>query len=219
MDIAGYIDHTVLKPFTTEDDITQLCNEASIYGFAAVCLPPYFVRHARIQLQDTGVKVSTVIGFPFGYNATRSKTEEIKEAIADGADELDMVINLSAVKTGDWDFLEHEIERCTTLVHNANKTLKLIVESGLLTDAELISCCALVRSHKADFIKTSTGFAETGATVHAVEIMRRHLPENIFIKASGGIRSFAFAKELIDAGATRIGCSASIKILEESKTA
>jgi len=217
MNIASYIDHTILKPTTTEDDIIKLCNEANIYGFAAVCVPPNYVRLAKLQLQDTAVKIATVIGFPFGYSSTRSKIEEIKEAIADGADELDMVINLASVKNGDWDFLDNEIERCTSIVHTSGKVLKLIVESGVLTDAELISCCALVRSNKVDFIKTSTGYAETGATVHAVALMRQHLPSGIFIKASGGIRTFAFAEELISAGANRLGCSASVKILEESK--
>lgn len=218
MNIAGYIDHTVLKPTTTEDDVIKLCNEASIYGFVAVCVPPHYVHFAKLQLQDTAVKIATVIGFPFGYSSTRSKIEEIKEAIADGADELDMVINLAAVKNGDWDFLDNEIERCTSIVHASQKVIKLIVESGELTDAELISCCALVRSNKVDFIKTSTGYASTGATLHAVQLMRQHLPTSIFIKASGGIRSFSFAKELIEAGATRLGCSASVSILEESKS-
>lgn len=216
MNIASYIDHTALKPTTTEDDIIRLCKEATIYGFAAVCVPPHYIRTAKLELQDTSVKVATVIGFPFGYSTTRSKMEEIREAIAEGADELDMVINLAAVKNGDWDFLENEVERCTTLVHSSQKIIKLIVESGVLTDAELISCCALVRSHKVDFIKTSTGYAETGATVHAVQLMRQHLPETTLIKASGGIRSYAFAQELIAAGANRLGCSASVQILEES---
>lgn len=219
MNIASYIDHTILKPTTTEDDIIKLCNEANVYGFVAVCVPPHYVRFAKIQLQDTAVKIATVVGFPFGYNNTRAKIEEIKQAIADGTDELDMVINLAAVKNGDWDFLENEIENCTSVVHSSGKMMKLIVESGNLTDAELISCCALIRAHKVDFIKTSTGYAETGATLHAVKLMRQHLPSGTFIKASGGIRSFSFAKELINAGANRIGTSSGVKILEESKTA
>ncbi|MBS1777641.1 MAG: deoxyribose-phosphate aldolase [Bacteroidetes bacterium] len=218
MNIATFIDHTILKPTTTTEEITKLCEDAKLYGFAAVCVPPYFVRQAKLLLQDTSVKVATVIGFPFGYSSTRSKLEEIKEALADGVDEVDMVINLAALKSGDWEYVEHETERCVALTHASNKVLKLIVESGILTDLELAGCCAIVRSTKADFIKTSTGYADQGATLHAVQLMRHHLPSNIFIKASGGIRDFAFAKELIDAGANRIGCSASIKILEESKT-
>jgi deoxyribose-phosphate aldolase len=216
MNISAYIDHTLLKATTTQDEVVKLCQEATVYGFAAVCVPPGYVHSARLHLQDTSVKTATVIGFPLGYSSTRSKIEEIKEALADGADELDIVINLTAVKNGNWDFLDKEIGQCVSIIHAANKVMKLIVESGELTDAELISCCALVRAHKVNFIKTSTGYAATGATVHAVEIMREHLPASISIKASGGIRSFAFAKELIDAGATRLGCSASIKILEES---
>lgn len=216
MNIAVYIDHTILKPTTTKDDVLKLCQEAAVYGFAAVCVPPNYVHLAKIHLQETGVKIATVIGFPFGYSSTRSKMEEIKQALADGADELDVVINLTAIKNGDWDFLDKEVEQCVGAIHAANKVMKLIVESGELTDAELISCCALVRAHKVNFIKTSTGYAATGATSYAVKIMREHLPISISIKASGGIRSFAFAKELIEAGATRLGCSASIKILEES---
>ena len=219
MNLASYIDHTLLKPTATRDEIIHLCREATLYGFAAVCVPPGYVRTAKLELQDTSVKVATVIGFPFGYSSTRAKMEEIREAIADGADELDMVINLTAVKNGDWDYLEAEIERCVSTIHASRKVLKLIVESGLLTDAELISCCALVRAHKVDFIKTSTGYAETGATVEAVRVMRQHLPEYILIKASGGIRTLAFARELIDAGASRLGCSAGIRILEEGKQA
>lgn len=216
MNIASYIDHTILKPTTTLADIAQLCREAAEYRFAAVCVPPGYIREAKIQLQETEVKIATVIGFPFGYNSTRSKMEEIKEALADGADELDMVINLTAVKNNDWDTLDKEIESCVSIIHASGKIMKLIVESGILTKDELISCCALVRSHKVDFIKTSTGYAETGATPEAVKTMRAHLPETVSIKASGGIRTFSFAKELIEAGANRIGCSSSVKIVEES---
>lgn len=219
MNIAAYIDHTILKPTTTDADITRLCREAASFGFAAVCVPPYYVHAAKVKLQDTGVKIATVVGFPFGYSSTAAKVEEIKQALSEGADELDMVINLAALKNADWAFLEQEVGRCTEIVHTAGKVLKLIVESGVLTDEEIIRCCTLVRANRVDFIKTSTGYAAVGATVHAVELMRQHLPDSVFIKASGGIRSFVFAKELIEAGANRLGCSAGIQILEESKTA
>lgn len=216
MNIATYIDHTLLKPTASQADIAQLCNEAKQYGFAAVCVPPVYVRLAKILLQDTAVKIATVIGFPFGYCTTTAKIEEIKNAIVDGADELDMVINLTAVKNEDWEYLDKELTLCTNLTHAAQKKIKIIVESGLLSEAELISCCALVRSCKADYIKTSTGYADKGATVEAVRVMRTHVSADTGIKASAGIRTFAFAKELIDAGATRIGTSAGLQIVADS---
>jgi deoxyribose-phosphate aldolase len=161
--------------------------------------------------------LATVIGFPLGYNTTAAKLEEINQAIADGADELDIVHNVLAVKAGDWLYLEAETRACIQLAHSAGKRIKIIVESGVLTDDELEKCCALYVQLRPDFLKTSTGYAETGATIHAVRLMRAHLPANIDIKASGGIRNFKFAKELIDAGATRLGCSASVDIVKEGK--
>lgn len=217
MNIASYIDHTVLKPDTIRQDIRKLCNEALEYQFAAVCVPPYYIRTAKEILKDSPVKTATVIGFPFGYSSTASKIQEVKNALEDGAEELDVVHNLAALKNGDWNYLEKEIGACLKPVKEAGKRIKIIVESGLLNDEELVQCCKLYAGSGVDFIKTSTGYAEKGASVHAVEIMRENLPGNISIKASGGIRSFSFAKELIEAGANRLGCSASIKILEESK--
>lgn len=219
MNIASYIDHTILKPETTIADIEKLCGEAIAAGFKAVCVPPYYVALAKKLLAGSDVKLATVIGFPFGYSSTDSKLSEIDQAIADGADELDMVINIAAVKNDEWDFLDAEIGACTRAIHDKGRIIKLIVESGILTEQELVSCCTLVWENKVDFIKTSTGYAAVGATVAAVQTMRRLLPEPIGIKASGGIRTFAFAKELIEAGATRIGCSASLQILAESKAA
>lgn len=216
MNIASFIDHTLLKPTATNADIEQLCAEADEHRFAAVCVPPVYVRLAKIHLQETSVHIATVIGFPFGYSVTTAKLEEIKTALSDGADELDLVINLTAVKNADWAYLDKELALCTTLAHAARKKIKIIVESGMLSEAELISCCALVRACKADYIKTSTGYADKGATLEAVRIMRAHLPATVGIKASAGIRTFAFAKELIGAGATRIGTSAGLQILRES---
>ena len=217
--IAPYIDHTILKPTTTEAEVKTLCEQAAQYNFAAVCVPPVYVRRARKFLHRTEVKVATVIGFPLGYNEMEVKALEIADAIDDGADELDMVQNLTAVKNADWGCLEKEIIAALVPIHQSGKKIKIIVESGLLTDEELIKCCSIYGQFNVDFLKTSTGFAETGATVHAVQLMRANLPEKIAIKASGGIRNFAFAKELIDAGATRIGCSASVQIFNESREA
>jgi len=214
--IASYIDHTILKPTTTISDIEKLCGEAKQYSFAAVCVPPYYVKLAKDLLTGTPVKIATVIGFPFGYSNIAAKQLEITQALKDGADELDIVHNIAALKNGQWALLEEEIGSCTRLVHHAGKKIKVIIESGELTDAEIIACCAHYAPLGIDFAKTSTGYASSGASVHAVRLMREHLPSHIEIKASGGIRSFAAAQEMIAAGATRIGCSASVQIVREA---
>lgn len=212
LNIAGYIDHTVLKPTTLPADIEKLCNEALQFGFAAVCVPPHYVKTARSLTQGSAVATATVIGFPFGYSCISAKVEEVKKAIADGADELDIVINLCALKSADWDYLSAEITACLQPIRLHRKIIKVIIESGILTDEEIIGCCDLYAKHKVDFMKTSTGYAEHGASIHAIQLMRAQLPAEIQIKASGGIRTFAFAEELIAAGATRIGASASVAI-------
>lgn len=213
MNIASHIDHTVLKPTTLIADIEQLSAEATEYKFAAVCVPPNFVSLAKQLTQNAAVKTATVIGFPFGYSSIASKVEEINQAIKDGADELDIVINISALFNNDFDYLSKEIVTCLQPIRLNRKVVKVIIESGILLDNTIIDCCNLYARHKVDFMKTSTGYAEKGASVHAVALMRAHLPEDINIKASGGIRTFAFAKELIEAGATRIGASASVAIV------
>lgn len=217
MNIAAYIDHTVLSPTTTQEDVAKLCVEAIEASFAAVCVPPYYVKQAADIVKGTPVHVATVIGFPFGYSHTDAKLREIETAMHDGATELDIVHNLAALKNGDWAYLRHEINVCIQRIHHAGNRLKLIVESGVLSEHELETCCAVYQEFPLDFMKTSTGYAATGATIDAVQTMRRLLPAAMQIKASGGIRSFEFARELILAGATRLGCSASMKILEESK--
>lgn len=216
MNVASYIDHTILKPTTLLADVESLCKEAVENNMAAVCVPPLFVKQAKLLVQNSNVKVATVIGFPFGYSAIEAKLAEILLAIVDGADELDMVINISALKNNDWQYLAGELNAVLPIIRSKKKVLKVIIESGLLTDDEIIKCCDLYGIAGVDFMKTSTGYAETGATVHAVKLMRKHLADAIKIKASGGIRTFTFVKELIDAGADRIGCSSSIKILQES---
>ncbi len=217
MNIAAYIDHTILKPTTTNEEVMTLCQEALKFQFAAVCVPPNFVALAKSLLTNSEVKVATVIGFPFGYSNTAAKLAEINQAIEDGADELDMVHHLAALKNKDWQLVEADVKACTEACHRQGKFIKVIVESGLLTDKELIVCCNRYQHYSIDFMKTSTGYAAVGATSHAVEIMRAHLPETISIKASGGIRNFSFAQELIQAGANRLGCSASVAIAKESQ--
>lgn len=215
MNIASYIDHTILKPATLISDIERVCSEALQYGFAAVCVPPPFVSKARQLTENSNVKTATVIGFPFGYSAIEAKLAETVLAITDGADELDMVINITALKNGDWMYLANEINHILPVVKHHNKVMKLIIESGILTDDEIIKCCGLYGPTGVDFLKTSTGYAEKGATVAAVQLMRKELPAHVAIKASGGIRDYTFAKELIDAGATRLGCSASVAIVQQ----
>lgn len=214
MQVNQYIDHTILKPTTLVADIDKVCVEATKYGFAAVCVPPPFVRQAKKMTGGTGVKVATVIGFPFGYSAIEAKLAEILLAMVDGADELDVVINLIALKNNDWQYLANEINHILPVIHGKGKAVKIIIESGILTDEEIIKCCELYGVAGIDYLKTSTGYAEKGASVHAVQLMKKHLPSNVQIKASGGIRTYEFASELVAAGATRLGCSASVAIAE-----
>ena len=217
MNIASYIDHTILKPTTLISDIEKLCNEAKQYKFAAVCVPPNFVKKAKELTKDSSVKVATVIGFPFGYSAIEAKIAEILLAIVDGADELDVVINISAIKNNDWEYLANEINHIMPIIKQKNKAIKIIIESGVLTDDEIIKCCELYGTAGIDYLKTSTGYAEKGASVHAVELFKKHLPAGVQIKASGGIRDYDFAKQLVDAGAMRLGCSAGVAIVNGEK--
>ncbi len=216
---SRYIDHTILKPTTTLEDIKKCCMEAVEYDFAAVCVPPPFVKIAKTFVGGTPTKVATVTGFPFGYSAIEAKVAETVLTIIDEADEVDMVVNILAIRNGDWTYLEKEIATIMPLVRNRQRLIKVIIESGILLEEEIIRCCELYARYGVDFVKTSTGYAEKGASVEAVALMRKHLPANIQIKASGGIRTFAFAQELIAAGATRIGASASVEIMKQAAAA
>ena len=219
MNIASYIDHTILKQTTGKNDVATVCQEAKDYGFAAVCIPPVFVKQAAESLKDSDIKVATVIGFPFGYTFTSIKEQEALNAIKAGAQELDMVINVGALKEGNETYVEKEVASLAKLSRQHSIALKVIVESGILTEKELLTCCRLLGAHEISFMKTSTGYAEQGATVEAVQVMRHHLPSHIQIKASGGIRTYDFAKQLVDAGATRLGCSASVAITKGENSA
>ncbi len=213
VNINQYIDHTILKPTCLVSDIEKLCAEAVQYQFAAVCVPPNFVKLAKEKIAGSAVKVATVIGFPFGYSATEAKIAEIILAIVDGADELDVVANISAIKNGDWTAIADEINHILPIIRSKNKVVKIIIESGVLTNAEIISCCDIYGAAGIDYLKTSTGYADKGASVEMVQLFRKHLPESVHIKASGGIRDYATAQQMIDAGATRIGCSAGVAIV------
>ena len=213
--IASYIEHTILKQTTTLAEVDKVCVEASMENFVAVCVPPKYVLNAKKLLDGSRVKIATVIGFPLGYNVTDVKLREIDDALSMGADEVDMVHDLCALKNGNWKLLEEEVAACIKPVHDAGKVLKVILETGILTDSEIIKCCQLYSNFKIDYIKTSTGFADIGATVNAIKLIKANIPARMGIKASGGIRNYAFAKELIDAGANRLGCSSSWQIMKE----
>ena len=215
--IASYIDHTLLKPTAKSEDIILLCTEAMRYNIKAVCVSGNYITLAKESLANSNVVIATVIGFPFGYNSTASKLIEVQEAIAHGAKELDVVHNICAVKNKQWDFLRAEAQAIIELAHQHQCIVKIIIESGELTKEEIIACCKLYADLHVDFIKTSTGYASKGASTEDIITIKSCLPASIQIKASGGIRNFAFAKELIAAGANRIGCSASLQIIEESK--
>lgn len=216
MKLNNYIDHTFLKPTTLVSDIENICKEAVEYNFKAVCVPPPMVSIAKKLLKGSNVLMATVIGFPFGYAAIEAKISEILLAMVDGADELDIVINLIALKNNDWQFLANELNNLMAVIKSKNKVSKFIIESGILTDEEIIRCCELYGAAGVDFLKTSTGYAEKGAAVEAVELMRKHLPKHVKIKASGGIKTYEFAKQLIEAGAERLGCSSSVNIIKQA---
>jgi deoxyribose-phosphate aldolase len=216
-DLAARIDHTLLRPDATQDQIRTLCAEAAAAGFASVCVPPCYVRYAAEQLHGTGVPVCTVVGFPLGYQITKVKFFEAHQALTDGATELDMVINVAAFKSGRLEEVEDEIGQLAELCHFKGALLKVIIETALLTEAEIVAACALCAAAGADFVKTSTGFASRGASVADIELMRRVLPGSMRIKAAGGIRTRAAALTLVAAGADRIGSSNSVALLADNE--
>jgi len=197
--------------------IVSLCQEAIAYQFAAVCIPPCYVKLATGLLYEQKVKVATVIGFPFGYQTAEVKFFEAHKALGAGAAEIDMVMNLAAFKSKQFEAVENEIGELATLCHFKNAQLKVIIETALLSEQEIIAACQICTEAEADFVKTSTGFASRGASVADIQLLRANLPENIQIKASGGIRDFAFAQELIAAGADRIGTSAGLQLIKHEK--
>lgn len=215
MNLAHFIDHTILTPDCTLADIERLCLEAKQYGFTAVCVPPYYIQAAAKHLEDQPVKISTVIGFPMGYSATPAKVEEIKRAIDEGAREVDVVVNVCAIKSGNWNYVRNDIDSMTTSVHLKGKMIKIIFEVSLLSKEEIIQLCDICNKIEVNFVKTSTGFNGGGATVTAVELLRQHLDKSIKIKASGGIRTREDAMRLLDAGAERIGTSAGVFIMND----
>ncbi len=214
MELNRYFDHTLLKAEATSDQVMKLCDEALEYHFASVCVNPVFVPLAAGKLEGSDVKVCTVIGFPLGANEPAVKAMEAALAVDEGAQEVDMVINIGKAKEKEFGYIQDEIARVKQASRDA--LLKVIIESSALSDDEIIGCCEAAVAAKADFVKTSTGFHKTGgASIHAVSLMRKTVGEGLGVKASGGIHTLAEAEAMIEAGASRIGCSASVAIMKE----
>lgn len=217
--IAGIIDHTLLKPDATEEQIARLCREAVRYHFAAVCVNPTHVRYAAELVAGSGVKVAAVVGFPLGATTTQQKVAETENAIISGANEIDMVINIGAVKGGEDAFTRDQITAVVGACHQRGAICKVIIETSYLTNEEKVRVCKIAKACGADFVKTSTGFSGGGATVEDVALMRHTVGQKMGVKASGGIRSFDDARKMVAAGANRLGVSAGVRIVQEAELA
>jgi deoxyribose-phosphate aldolase len=213
--IAAAIDHTLLKPEAAAQNIEKVCLEALQNGFASVCVNPHWVPLVARRLAGSPVKVCTVIGFPLGANQTETKLAEASLALSQGARELDMVQNVGALRSGDYSLVEQEIAKLAGLAHRHGAILKVILETSLLTTEQKVKACQIAVEAKADFVKTSTGFSSAGATVEDITLMRQTVGQSLGVKASGGIRSLAMVREMLAAGANRIGASAGVQILNE----
>lgn len=213
MEINRMIDHTLLKPESTREQIKSLCDEALEYNFKSVCINPFWVSYANDILKDSEVSVCTVIGFPLGANTTSMKATEAREAILNGADEVDMVINVGLLKSKEYDLVEEDIK--AVVEESKDKIVKVIIETYLLSDEEIVKACEISMKSGADFVKTSTGFNSAGAKAQDVNLMRKTVGDTLGVKASGGIRDLKTAREMIENGATRLGVSAGIEIIKE----
>lgn len=214
ININEYVEYTLLKPYCADEEVKKICEDAIQHQFKAVCVTPYQVKNAKAVLNNSPVLLVSVVGFPFGYHPTPSKVEEAKKLIDLGADELDMVMNIGALKNGDLKTVINDIESVTTLIHIQNKVVKVIIETGILTDKEIKKACEIAVKSGVNFVKTSSGYTEKGASVEAVKLIRKCVPESVKIKASGGIAQKQFALELIQAGAQRIGTSSALNFIQ-----
>lgn len=215
--LATYLEHTNLSPTLTIRDIDQLVSEAATHSLFGICVPPFWVKRARREIGKASVTLVTVAGFPLGYNMTETKIDEINRAIDNGADEIDVVWNVTSFKTGiPWTKIE--IAKCSKAVHDHSKLIKVIIETAYLSDEEIVEACKLCADAGVDFVKTSTGFAPAGAKVEHIKLMRTSLPTSVGIKASGGIKTREQALAMIEAGADRIGTSSALKIIEPKLT-
>ena len=217
--LAEYIDHTLLKPDASDDQIAQLCYEARKYNFAAVCVNPSKVKLCSQLLRNSAVKIATVVGFPLGATPPEVKAYETQQAIDDGAHEIDMVINIGAMKSKDYSLVGRDIATVVRTAHIGGAITKVIIEAALLNDEEKAIACKLAKEAGAEFVKTSTGFSSGGATAHDVALMRWAVGPEMGVKAAGGIKTYADMQKMIEAGATRIGASASVKIMQEAEKA
>ncbi|MDT8306716.1 MAG: deoxyribose-phosphate aldolase [Anaerolineae bacterium] len=217
--IARLIDHTALKPQTTQREIIQLCEEARAHGFAAVCVNPSYVKLAASLLQDSGVEVATVVGFPLGATTSAVKAYETAETIRDGATEIDMVLDIGALKSGNYQHVLDDIAAVVRAAHGGGAIVKVIIEAALLTDDEKATACQLSVAAGADFVKTSTGFGPGGATIDDVALMRATVGPDVGVKAAGGIRNYDDALRMVEAGANRLGASAGVAIVEQAAAA
>lgn len=213
INISKYIDHTLLKPTATEMDFRKLCEEIYQNSFYSACVPPFYVSFVKELLEYSDSKVCTVIGFPLGYHSTETKITEAQKALADGADELDMVMNINAFKSMAYETVKQEIKTLAEIAHDKNALLKVIIETAYLDNFDIRIACEICEEAGADFVKTSTGFAPKGADIEQVKLMREVLPSNIQIKASGGIQTYEQAMTFIEAGATRLGTSSGVAIV------
>jgi len=216
VNIASYIEHTNLSPTLTISDIDKIVEEANEFGFLGVCVPPFWVKRAQREIGNRKIILVTVAGFPLGYNMTETKLDEIKRAIDNGANEIDVVWNVTSFKTG-LPWTKIELAKCSNLAHNNGALLKVIIETAYLSDPEIEKACKLCADAGADFVKTSSGFAPSGARVEDIVLMKKNLPDHVGIKASGGVKSLEQALALIEAGATRIGTSSGLAIIGSSK--
>jgi len=216
MELAKYIDHTILKADTKKEDVIKVCSEAKEYKFFSVCVNPYYVPLVKKELEGTDVKITAVVGFPLGANTKEVKAYEAKDAVDNGASEIDMVINVGALKNKEYNVVEEDIKAVVDAI-KGNAILKVIIEACLLTDEEKVKACELSKKAGAHFVKTSTGFSTGGATIEDIKLMRETVGEELGVKASGGIRDREKALSMIEAGASRIGASSSIAIATGDK--
>jgi len=212
-----FIEHTALKPTLTDKDIDQLVEEAIEYEFLGVCVPTFWVKKVKREVRSHGIQLVTVIGFPLGYQMTENKLDEIKLAIDNGANELDIVINLSALKSG-MPWVKTELAKCAQLIHENDCLMKVIIETAYLSDEEIVSASLMCQDAGTDFVKTSTGFAPSGAKAEHIKLIRQTINSNVGVKASGGIRDYATAISMIESGADRLGVSAGVQIMLEAES-
>ena len=214
LNLNRFIEHTALNPTLTDKDIDKLLEEAVEYEFLGVCVPTFWVKKVKREVRNHGIQVVTVIGFPLGYQMTENKLDEIKLAVENGANELDIVMNISAFKSG-MTWVKTELARCAQLIHENDCLMKVIIETAYLSEEEIVKASLLCQDAGTDFVKTSTGFAPSGAKVEHIKLIRSTLHSNVGVKASGGIRDYATAIKMIDAGADRLGVSAGVSIMQE----